>query len=87
MSVRIAIAGCGIGGLATALLCQRAGHDVTLYERFAVPRPVGSGLILQPTGLAVLRALGLDGQIVDRAARLERLFGAALPSGRVASAR
>jgi 2-polyprenyl-6-methoxyphenol hydroxylase-like FAD-dependent oxidoreductase len=83
MSLRIAIAGCGIGGLAAALLCKRDGHDVVLYERFPVPRPVGSGLILQPTGLAVLRALGLDGQIVDRAARLERLFGAALPSGRV----
>jgi 2-polyprenyl-6-methoxyphenol hydroxylase-like FAD-dependent oxidoreductase len=83
VTLRIVVAGGGISGLALALLCRRDGHDVTLCERFPEPRPVGSGLILQPTGLAVLRALGLDETIRARAAPLERLFGAALPSGRV----
>jgi len=83
MSWRIAIAGCGIGGLAAALLCRRDGHRVTVYERFAVPRPVGAGLILQPPGLAVLHELGLGEQVRQRAARLDRLFGKAMPSGRV----
>ena len=50
----IAVAGCGIAGLAGALLLHRRGHAVTLYERFEQPRPLGSGLLLQPTGLAVL---------------------------------
>ncbi len=79
---RIAVAGCGPAGLAAALLLARDGHGVTLFERFDAPRPVGSGLMIQPTGLAVLQALGLDGAIVRGGARIDRLFGRAMPSGR-----
>lgn len=71
----IAIAGCGIAGLAAALLLHRAGHNVALYERFEQPRPLGSGLMIQPTGLAVLAELGLAEQVVARGARVGRLFG------------
>ncbi|RYD20513.1 MAG: FAD-dependent monooxygenase, partial [Lysobacteraceae bacterium] len=73
----IAVAGCGPGGLAAALLLHRDGHRVWLFERFDEPQPIGSGLMIQPTGRAVLRALGLDGQLADRSARIERLFGQA----------
>lgn len=79
----IGIAGCGIGGLAAALLLARDGHRVALYERFDAPRPVGSGLIVQPTGLAVLDRLGLAKALVEAAAPIERLLGKAEPSGRV----
>lgn len=44
----IAIAGAGPAGLAAALYLKRAGHRVTIFERFDEPKPVGSGLILQP---------------------------------------
>lgn len=71
----IAIAGCGPAGLAAALLLERAGHRVTLVERFATPQPLGSGLILQPTGLAVLRELGLADALIARGSRLDRLYG------------
>ena len=71
----IAIAGCGPCGLAAALLLHRDGHRVTLFERFATPRPIGSGLMIQPTGRAVLRELGLEDALVARGARIERLFG------------
>jgi 2-polyprenyl-6-methoxyphenol hydroxylase-like FAD-dependent oxidoreductase len=81
--LNIGVAGCGIGGLAAALLLARDGHRVALYERFEAPRPVGSGLMIQPTGLAVLARLGLDGALVEAAAPVERLFGTAEPSGRV----
>ena len=73
----IAVAGCGPGGLAAALLLHRDGHRVRLFERFDEPQPIGSGLMIQPTGRAVLRELGLDGQLADRSARIERLFGQA----------
>jgi 2-polyprenyl-6-methoxyphenol hydroxylase-like FAD-dependent oxidoreductase len=79
----IGVAGCGIGGLAAALLLARDGHRVCLYERFDAPRPVGSGLMIQPTGLAVLDRLGLASALVEAAAPIERLFGKAEPSGRV----
>src|SRR6185369_7552239 len=57
--MNIGIIGCGVAGMAAAILLSRAGHRVTVLERFAQPRPLGAGLLLQPTGLAVLERLGL----------------------------
>ncbi len=82
-SLDIAIAGAGPGGLAAALFLHRAGHRVRLFERFDTPRPVGSGLMLQPTGLAVLQALGLYETISAFGARIDRLVGTDARSGRV----
>lgn len=73
----IAVAGCGPGGLAAALLLHRDGHRVTLFDRFQTPRPLGSGLMIQPTGLAVLDRLGLSDRLLTHGARIERLFGQA----------
>jgi len=78
----IAICGAGIAGLAAALFLHRAGHRVTIYERFDAPAPVGSGLILQPTGLSVLAALGLIGNILNLGHRIDRLRGTDAASGR-----
>ncbi|MBO6716772.1 MAG: FAD-dependent monooxygenase [Rhizobiaceae bacterium] len=78
----IGIVGAGPAGLAAALFLHRAGHKVTIYERFEEPKPLGSGLILQPTGLTVLDALGLRGQIEALGARIDRLHGTDSASGR-----
>jgi 2-polyprenyl-6-methoxyphenol hydroxylase-like FAD-dependent oxidoreductase len=63
--------------LATALLLARAGQRVVLFERFDAPQPVGSGLMIQPTGLAVLAQLGLADQVRRAGMRIDRLFGKA----------
>jgi 2-polyprenyl-6-methoxyphenol hydroxylase-like FAD-dependent oxidoreductase len=78
----IAIAGAGPAGLAAALYLGRGGHRVTIFERFETPAPVGSGLILQPTGLTVLDDLGLLADIVALGSRIDRLHGADATSGR-----
>ncbi|WP_338061666.1 NAD(P)/FAD-dependent oxidoreductase [Sphingomonas panacisoli] len=57
------------------MLLYRDGHRVTLFERFDTPRPIGSGLMIQPTGRAVLRELGLEEALIAGGARIERLFG------------
>lgn len=75
--MRVAIAGCGIGGLATAILLARDGHTVEIFERFVEPQPLGSGLIIQPTGLAVLDRLGVAEQVVAAGTRIDRLYGEA----------
>jgi salicylate hydroxylase len=80
--LQIAVAGCGPAGLAAALLLARDGHEVRLFDQFDAPKPLGSGLMIQPTGQAVLRALGLEGELLAAGARVERLFGLAMPSGR-----
>jgi len=71
----IAIAGAGIAGLACATLLSREGHRVVVYERFETSRPIGSGLMLQPTGLAALQRLGLRETIEALGTRIERLHG------------
>jgi len=81
-SYDIAIAGAGPAGLAAALYLKRAGHKVTIFERFDEPKPVGSGLILQPTGLTVLADLGLFEEILALGSRIERLHGTDAKSGR-----
>lgn len=78
----IAICGAGPAGLATALYLQRLGHRPTVFERFDAPKPVGSGLILQPTGQAVLQDLGLLDAIRALGAPLDRLHGADTRTGR-----
>ncbi|NGN40905.1 FAD-dependent monooxygenase [Mesorhizobium sp. CGMCC 1.15528] len=81
-SLEVAIAGAGPAGLAAALYLKRFGHRVTIFERFDKPAPVGSGLILQPTGLSVLSDLGLFAEISALGARIDRLYGADAKSGR-----
>ncbi len=73
----IAIAGCGIAGMANALLLARQGHRVTIFERFDEARPVGSGLLIQPTGQAVLARLGLLEPLRAKGARITGLLGKA----------
>jgi len=82
-SLTIAIIGCGTAGLAAALLLERAGHTITLVERFSEPQPLGSGLILQPTGLAVLDELGLATSLIAAGSRIDRLFGLNAVTGSV----
>lgn len=73
--LQIAIVGCGTAGSACALLLNRQGHDVTVYERVPQPQPVGAGILLQPTGMQVLEELGILPQLLAHAERIERLRG------------
>ncbi len=75
----VAIAGCGPGGMATAITLAQSGHAVTVFERFAAPSPVGSGLLLQPAGQMVLDRMGLLADIAQLSAPVDRLFGLAMP--------
>jgi 2-polyprenyl-6-methoxyphenol hydroxylase-like FAD-dependent oxidoreductase len=70
----IGVIGCGTAGAAAALFLARAGHDVRVFERVAEPKPVGAGIIVQPSGQAVLARLGLLERVAARAAVLDRLW-------------
>ena len=79
----IAIAGCGIAGLAAAALLARAGHRIVVFDKLEAPAPLGSGLILQPVGLAVLDEIGVGVEMRALGARIERLYGRVRPSDRM----
>jgi 2-polyprenyl-6-methoxyphenol hydroxylase-like FAD-dependent oxidoreductase len=70
----IGVIGGGTAGSAAALFLARAGHEVRVFERVADPKPVGAGIIVQPTGQAVLARLGLLERVAARAAVLDRLW-------------
>jgi 2-polyprenyl-6-methoxyphenol hydroxylase-like FAD-dependent oxidoreductase len=71
----VAICGYGTAAQAAALLLRAQGHAISIFERSPVLAPVGAGFLLQPTGLAVLRALGLAEQALACGARIDCLHG------------
>ena len=71
----IAVVGYGTGGQATALLLQRDGHRVQVFERVPQPGPVGAGFLLQPTGLQALWRMGLLHEALRHGAQVHRLLG------------
>ncbi len=73
--LRIGIVGYGTAGQCAAVLLSRDGHAVEVFERVAVPGPVGAGFLLQPSGLQVLWRMGLLPQVLAHGAVVHRLYG------------
>ena len=72
---KIGIIGAGLGGLTAGALLSRRGHAVTVFERAREVRPVGAGLLLQPTGMGVLDRLGVGDRVRALGASVDRLHG------------
>lgn len=73
MKLRIGVVGCGTAGPAAATLLARQGHDVELFERAPECKAVGAGFLLQPSGMTVLRELGIEDEVLAHAAKVDRL--------------
>ncbi|QBK05759.1 FAD-dependent oxidoreductase [Hylemonella gracilis] len=73
MLPEVLIAGGGIGGLATALACRRAGCRVRLYERAPEFTEIGAGIQLGPNVVRVLRDWGLEATLAEVVARPDRV--------------
>lgn len=71
MTLRIAIVGGGLGGLAAALFLRKAGLDATVYEQAPEPREVGAGIVISPNMVRPLSELGLATRLPAFAVRLE----------------
>ena len=83
MTLNIGIAGAGIGGLAAAALLAQDGHRVVVFDKFEAPRPVGSGLVIQPVGMDVLRHAGAADEVAARGAPILAMQGDEADNGRV----
>ncbi|GLQ19219.1 FAD-dependent oxidoreductase [Algimonas porphyrae] len=78
----IGIAGCGIGGLAVACALAKQGHSITLFDKFDTPRPVGSGLVIQPVGQTCLGRIGVLKAALERGRAIYQLRGHESRTGR-----
>lgn len=65
---QVLIAGAGVGGLAAALACSRAGGRVRVFERASAFGEVGAGIQLGPNVVKVLHGWGLDKALAQVAA-------------------
>src|SRR5262249_19962686 len=81
--IKIAIAGAGTAGLALAAFLARDGHEVRVFERFEAPKPIGAGLLLQPTGLACLASLGLDVAAIAAGQTIASIYGETVAGRRI----
>jgi salicylate hydroxylase len=73
MNKQALIVGGGIGGLAAALACSRAGWQVRLFERASEFSEVGAGIQMGPNVVKVLQGWGLNDALAKVAAFPERL--------------
>ena len=65
--LRIIIVGAGIGGLAAAVALRQRGFEVEIFERSNRLEEAGAGLQIGPNGVKVLRALGLEDELMRNA--------------------
>ena len=82
MSANVLVAGGGIGGLAAALACSRAGSPVRLWERGQALGEVGAGIQIGPNVTRVLQRWGLAGALAGVAAFPSHLQVRSAVSGR-----
>ena len=73
--LNVGVAGAGIGGLTAAALLADRGDRVTVFDRYEAPIPVGSGLVVQRTGRAVLAAVGALERALSLGCLIERMHG------------
>ena len=57
---RIAVVGGGLGGTLAAILLQRAGHDVAVYEQASQLSRIGAGINLGSNVMRIMRHIGLE---------------------------
>ncbi|WP_341366675.1 NAD(P)/FAD-dependent oxidoreductase [Yoonia sp. BS5-3] len=81
-TTKIAIAGAGIGGLTAAALLADQGHQVSVFDQFDQPKPVGSGLVIQPVGQQVLDQIGAGDQARALGNPITRMLGHEMDRGR-----
>ena len=66
-SLKVAVIGAGIGGLTAAAALRRFGIDVEVFEQAPQLGEVGAGLQIGPNAVKVIKALGLEDELLQTA--------------------
>ncbi len=70
---RVGVVGFGTAGGLAAYLLAGDGHEVALLDQTPRLGPAGAGILLQPSGQAVLKQVGLLDAVLARAAPIDEL--------------
>lgn len=73
--LKIGIVGGGIAGSAAAHFLAKQGHSITVFEREATPKPIGAGIMLQPTGYKIMSLLGFQSMLDTNSNKIYRFQG------------
>ena len=80
--MKIAVVGGGIAGASAAhFLSKNSKNNITVFERESVLKPIGAGIMLQPTGKKVLELLGKE-QFLNQNAHPIYTFNGYVESGK-----
>lgn len=60
VNLNVVVIGGGLGGLSAAISLRRAGHAITIYERYDFAGEIGAGISLPSNGSKWLRKWGVD---------------------------
>ncbi|EXJ63427.1 uncharacterized protein A1O5_11476 [Cladophialophora psammophila CBS 110553] len=60
MSLRVIVVGGGICSLSAVIALRRAGHHVTVYEKYSADADAGAGVVVGANAIKVLKQWGLD---------------------------
>ena len=71
--LRATVVGAGIGGLSAAIALRNAGAEVTVHEKLAELREVGSGLTLWVNAMRALGIMGVAEPVRERGSVLEAI--------------
>ncbi len=72
-TVRVAIIGAGIGGLAAAVALQHKGIRTEIYEQAAVLREVGGAIVMRPPSIRLFWEWGIAEQFAQNSVRVHWL--------------
>ncbi|MBM3224654.1 MAG: monooxygenase [Candidatus Tectomicrobia bacterium] len=86
-SLRITIIGAGIGGLTAALALQRRGFRPRVYERAAIVREIGAGVVIWPNARRALRDLEIDVALAARSSQVHRAYLCDYATGKMVNIR
>ncbi|WP_131782945.1 FAD-dependent monooxygenase [Legionella gresilensis] len=81
--VDILIIGAGIGGLTTAVACNKAGFTTLIIEKESQPSEIGAGIWLAPNALEIYRELNLTNNLFDLGFAIKQIKLASTSSGQL----
>jgi salicylate hydroxylase len=84
-SLRVSVVGAGLGGLTAAAALLQRGFDVTVYEQAGELGEIGAGVQLSPNAMKVVRALGIEKEVLAVSYEPEQHVIRSWRSGRILS--